>query len=41
MRTIAVTALAILALTVRQTPPPGRRVRPETVVTLFSKKIGE
>ena len=26
---------------VRQTPPPGRRVRPETVVTLFSKKIGE
>jgi beta-lactam-binding protein with PASTA domain len=28
-------------IVVRQTPPPGRRVRPETVVTLFSKKIGE
>jgi hypothetical protein len=26
---------------VRQTPPAGRRVRPETVITLFSKKIGE
>ncbi|GAB2838602.1 hypothetical protein GCM10027176_48510 [Actinoallomurus bryophytorum] len=26
---------------VRQTPPAGRRVRPDTVVTLFSKKIGE
>jgi PASTA domain len=26
---------------VRQTPPAGHRVRPETVITLFSKKIGE
>ena len=26
---------------VRQTPPAGRRVRPETAITLFSKKIGE
>jgi hypothetical protein len=26
---------------VRQTPSAGRRVRPETVITLFSKKIGE
>jgi hypothetical protein len=26
---------------VRQSPPAGRRVRPETTMTLFSKKIGE
>jgi len=26
---------------VRQTPPAGRRVRPDAVITLFSKKIGE
>jgi beta-lactam-binding protein with PASTA domain len=26
---------------VRQTPPAGRRVHPDTVVTLYSKKIGE
>ena len=26
---------------VRQSPPAGRRVRPDTVITLFSKKIGE
>jgi hypothetical protein len=26
---------------VRQTPPAGRRVTPDTVITLYSKKIGE
>ncbi|GLY90665.1 PASTA domain-containing protein [Actinoallomurus iriomotensis] len=26
---------------VRQTPPAGRRVKPDTVITLYSKKIGE
>ncbi|MDN3356302.1 PASTA domain-containing protein [Actinomadura sp. DC4] len=26
---------------VRQSPPAGRRVRPDTVITLYSKKIGE
>jgi hypothetical protein len=26
---------------VRQTPPAGTRVGPETVITLFSKKVGE
>jgi hypothetical protein len=26
---------------VRQSPPGGRRVKPDTVITLFSKKIGE
>jgi beta-lactam-binding protein with PASTA domain len=28
-------------IVVRQSPPAGRRVRPETVITLSSKKIGE